>query len=155
MRCVISCRQNLTRLINISILIPFLIGPTLILPTPHPVLIRFLVQNPRGDTIIITYIRDIKAFISGAPPQLFFFYYREYLSAVYLWPSAQGRGASTESRSWPDLTRNCTLDYSGTDLQGPESETASAWFLSEAGRCELKNSHSFPVLRKRTKYLCS
>lgn len=69
----------------------------------------------------------------------------------YLWPSARGRGASTKSRSWPVRTRSCTPDCSDTGPQGSDSGRASAWFPLEAGRCELKSSRSFPVLRKRTK----
>lgn len=49
--------------------------------------------------------------------------------AAYLWPSAPGRDASIENQSWPVLTRSCTLDYSGTDLQGPSNGRAVGWFL--------------------------
>lgn len=119
-------RTNLTRLVDISVLVPFLIGATLVLSTLHPLLIRLLVEFPRGAVIIITYIADTYSsavhhytlkWIKSSPV---------HETGAYLWPSARGIGASTKSLSWPALTRRCTLDCSDTDLRGLNNGTASA-----------------------------
>lgn len=45
----------LTGLVHVSVLVPLLIGPTLVLPTLHPLVVWLLVQVPRGASVIITY----------------------------------------------------------------------------------------------------
>lgn len=69
---------------------------------------------------------------------------------MYLWPSVQGRGVSTESRSWPGQTRQSTPGHSDTGPQGPDSGTDTAGSLWAAGRCGWSTALS-PILRNDDK----